>query len=230
MTGTTSALYAFGPSFGDLVLYSFSLCNVKRTEITQQHMLDASMAANMLQSDWLNQGVNLWQVYQYEIPLFEDVADYVLDQTLLVMLDTYVVTGPIWAPVDRIILPISRTEYSSVPRKYQQGFPTTYWMERIQIPIVHLWPVPDGSQTSLRFYGLKQAQDAALTNEYVPDIPYAWINAFALGLASKLALIYAPANVQMLKIEAKEAYDRASATNVERANQYISPQISGYFR
>ena len=62
------------------------------------------------------------------------------------------------------------------------------------------------------------------------DVPPIWLEAFAYGLAQRLALIWAPDKVVALKPMADEAYQIAAAQNVETANQYISPQISGYFR
>jgi hypothetical protein len=43
-------------------------------------------------------------------------------------------------------------------------------------------------------------------------------------------MIWAPDKVMMLKPLADEAYQIAASQNVETAQQYISPQVSGYFR
>jgi hypothetical protein len=56
------------------------------------------------------------------------------------------------------------------------------------------------------------------------------MEAFAYGLAQRLAVIWAPERVQILKPMADEAYQIAADQNVETAQQYISPIISGYFR
>ena len=62
------------------------------------------------------------------------------------------------------------------------------------------------------------------------EIPYLWLEAFALGLAQRLAMVWAPDKIQLLKPLADEAYTIASEQNVEQAQQYITPMISGYFR
>jgi hypothetical protein len=59
--------------------------------------------------------------------------------------------------------------------------------------------------------------------------PYA-LEAYVQGLAYRLALSWAPDKVPMLKPLADEAYNDFVDQNVETANQYISPQIGGYFR
>jgi hypothetical protein len=189
------------------------------------------MAANMMLSRWANQGVNLWAVDLITTPLIKGQSTYSVDANTVVMLDAYIETVNGSAqPIDRLILPISRTEYASYPNKEQQGFTTTYWFDRLLSPTVTLWPVPDGTTTSLKYYRVRQIQDANLTSNQNVEIPYLWLEAFAYGLAQRLATIWAPDKIAMLKPLADEAYAIAAAQNVETAQQYISPIISGYFR
>ena len=46
---------------GELTLFAYSLCGIRRTALAQEHMQDAHTAVNLLLADWLNKGVNLWQ-------------------------------------------------------------------------------------------------------------------------------------------------------------------------
>ena len=62
------------------------------------------------------------------------------------------------------------------------------------------------------------------------EIPYLWLEAFADGLAYRLAKIWNPQIAPPLKAIADQSYDIAARQNVEQAQQYISPQISGYYR
>jgi hypothetical protein len=228
---STSGTYNFNPALGEIVLYSYNLIGVRNTSVLQEHMQSARMAANMMLSRWANQGVNLWAVDLITTPLVQGVATYSVDANTVVMLDTYIETvNGSSQPIDRLILPISRTEYASYPNKEQQGFPTTYWFDRLISPTVTLWPVPDGSTTSLKYYRVRQIQDANLQGGQQVEIPYLWMEAFAYGLAQRLATIWAPDKMMMLKPLADESYNIAAAQNVETAQQYISPVISGYFR
>jgi hypothetical protein len=194
-------------------------------------MQSARMAANMMLSRWSNQGVNLWAVDLITTPLVQGTATYPVDANTVVILDAYIETvNGSSQPIDRLILPISRTEYASYPNKEQQGFSTTYWFDRLLSPTVTLWPVPDGTTTSFKYYRVRQIQDANLQSGQQVEIPYLWMEAFAYGLAQRLATIWAPDKMMMLKPLADEAYNIAAAQNVETAQQYISPVISGYFR
>lgn len=224
----TSGTYAFNPGLGEVTLYAYQLIGIRPTALLQEHLETARMAANMLLSRWSNQGVNLWTVDLVTVPLVAGTSTYSVDPKTVMILDAYIAYGD--PEIDRIILPISRTEYASYPNKEQEGFPTTFWFDRLLSPTVTIWPVPDGTQTSLKYYRTVQIQDANLTGTQTMDVPYLWMEAFALGLATRLALIWAPEKAGGLKVAADEAYDIAAAQNIETAQQYISPQIAGYFR
>ena len=227
---TTSGTYAFNPSLGELTLYAYNLIGIRNTAVLQEHMMAARMASNLLLANWANRGVNLWAVDLVTVPLVQGQATYSVQGNTVVMLDAYIETVTDGIPTDRIILPVSRTEYASYPNKEQQGFPTVFWFDRLISPEVTLWPVPDGSQTYLKYYRVRQIQDSNLTSGQTVEIPYLWLDAFASGLAARLAMIWNPQMIQVLKPIADESYQIAADQNVEVAQQYISPMTSGYFR
>jgi hypothetical protein len=224
----TSGTYTFNPSLGELTIYAYQLIGVRPTALLQEHMDSARMATNMMFTRWSNQGVNLWQVSLVTVPIVAGTATYNVDASTVVMLDAYIEYGN--PPIDRIIMPISRTEYSSYPNKTQQGFPTVFWFDRLLAPTVTLWPTPDGSQTSLKYYKVNRIEDANMNGTQQTDIPPIWLEAMTFGLAERLALIWAPEKVAIMKPMADEAYQIAANQNIETAQQYISPQLSGYWR
>ena len=225
---TTSGTYAFNPALGEIVLYAYQNIGVRPTAVLQEHMESARMATNMMLSRWSNQGVNLWAVDLITAPLVQGQSTYPVDGNTIMVLDAYTTTD---SGIDRVIMPISRTEYASYPNKAQQGFPTSYWFDRLVSPTITLWPVPDGSSaTILKYYRVRQVQDANLQNGENAEIPYRWLEAFADGLTYRLARIWAPQMAQLLKGQADESYQIAATQDVETVNTYISPQISGYFR
>jgi hypothetical protein len=152
--------------------------------------------------------------------------------TTVMVLDSYVTTVSGGSNIDRIILPVSRTEYASYPNKTQQGFPTIYWFDRLISPTVTIWPVPNTTTgpSTLSFYYVTQVQDSNFTGGQTVDVPYRWLDAFANGLAYRLARIWNPPLVQMLKPEADEAYAIAAQQDTEYVSMYVSPQVSGYWR
>jgi hypothetical protein len=143
---TTSGTYTFQPSLGDVTLYAFNLVGVRPTALTQEHMQSAYMAANLVQAEWAARGVNLWKVEPVTQALTQGTATYSVSPSIITILDAYITVGTGSAATDRYILPISRTEYSTYANKTMQGFPTVYWLDRLQNPSVTLWPVPDGNE------------------------------------------------------------------------------------
>jgi hypothetical protein len=226
----TSGTYNFAPGMGETVLYSYGLCGVRRTALTQQHFEDARLATNMLLGRWSSQGVNLWQVDKQQVQLIQGQSTYQVPSNTIVILDAYFTINPGSNPIDRIMMPVSRSEYASYPNKQQQGSPTVFWMDRLLSPTVTLWPVPNGQQAYFTYYRLRQTQDANMTNGQNVEIPIYFLEAYALGLAYRLALSWAPDKVAMIKPLADEAWTIASTQNTETANIYVSPMVNGYWR
>lgn len=229
---TTSGTYDFNPSLGELTLYAYNMAGVRNTMLLQEHMQAAKMATNMMLASWANQGVNLWAVDLITTALVQGQTTYNVDPDTVMILDAYVqIDNGSSQPIDRIILPISRTEYASYPNKEQEGFTTTFWFDRLIAPTITLWPVPDGSSAQfLKYYRVRQIQDSNYISGQTVEIPYLWLEAFADGLAYRLAKIWNPQIAAALKGIADQSYDIAARQNVEQAQQYISPQISGYYR
>lgn len=229
---STSGTYNFSPSLGELVIYSFNQAGVRATALTQEHMTSARMAANLMLGRWAaDKGVNLWAVDLQTTPLVQGTTTYTVDPTTVMILDAYIATvDGSGNEIDRIIMPVSRTEYASYPNKQQQGFPTVFWFDRLLAPTVTIWPVPDGTQTSLKYYRVRQIQDAEFKNGLNVEMPNYYLEAFAYGLAYRLAIMWNESKVGMLKPLADEAYAIASTQNVENSNVYITPQLGGYYR
>jgi hypothetical protein len=226
----TSGTYSFAPSMGEAVLYAYGLCGVRRTALTQQHFEDARIATNMLMARWSADGVNLWQVDLQCLPLVQGQATYPVPYNTIVMLDMYVGINSGAQEIDRILTPISRTEYANYPNKQQQGFPTVAWFDRLLSPTVTLWPVPNGQQTSFKYYRLRQTQDSNLQGAQNVEIPVYFLEPYVFGLATRLAAIWAPERAVGLKVMADESWTVATAQNRESGAVYISPQMSGYYR
>lgn len=223
----TSGTYDFNPGLGEIVVYAFQNIGVRPTALLQEHMHSARMAANMMLSRWANQGVNLWAVDIVETTIVDGTATYDVDPSTIMILDAYIVVGG----NDRIITPVSRSEYASYPNKDMEGTPTVFWFDRLLAPTVTLWPVPaNGVTTTLKYYRLRQVQDSNLTSGQKVEIPYAWLEAFADGLTYRLARIWQPAAAVALKGQADESYMLAAGRNVEDSPIYVTPSLSGYYR
>lgn len=230
---TTSNQYLFLPSTGELGLNAFARIQIRRAELTEEHMQNLRVSANLMLADWSVDIPNLWTIDLQEIDLIPGQETYAVDPTTVAILDAYIrINATSDNPTDRIIYPVSRTEYASFPNKEQPGFPTCYWMDRLLSPTLTLWHPPDDSQPYvLRFYRCVQFQDANLVSAQNAQIPPRFFEAFASGLAAKLAEIYNPQMVPQLDAKALRAWQRASQQDIEtNVPLYIFPGLSGYWR
>ena len=228
---TTSGTYSFNPSLGEVVLNAYARCGIRRTSLAQEHLADAAFEANLMFSDWSNKGVNLWEVDRVSVPLVQGQTTYTVDAKTVMILDAVITTGSGQSQFDRVIMPISRTEYSQTPNKNLQAPPTVFWFDRLINPTITLWPVPDqSSYYTLNYYRVTQIQDAELQDGQTLDIPYRWMDAMCAGLAARVAAIYAPDRLALLEAKAAQAYQTAATQDTENVPLYIMPGLSGYYR
>lgn len=226
----TTGEYNFAPSMGEMVLYAYGLCGIRRTALTQSHFEDARIATNLVMGRASADGVNLWQVDLQCIPLVQGCTTYQVPNNTIVMLDAYYTISNGQQCTDRIMTPISRTEYANYPNKQQQGAPTVFWFDRLLAPTVTIWPAPNGQQASFKYYRLRQTQDSSLKDGQNVEIPIYFLEWYGFALAYRLALSWAQDKAPALKVEAAESWDIATRQNRETANTYISPMLNGYYR
>jgi hypothetical protein len=225
----TSGTYAFNPSVGEIVLAAYARCSVRRTSILAEHMVDARNETNFLLSEWSNRQVNLWTVDLVTQPLTAGTATYSVNASTVMVLDAYIETGSGVSANDRLIFPVSRTEYASFPNKNSQGTPTVFWFDRLVSPTITVWQVPDDSQTyTLKYYRCRQVQDTNLASGETPEIPYRWIDAFTSGLTARLADIYKPDIAERWAIKAERAFNLAATQDVENVAMNIVPALGAY--
>lgn len=221
-----SGTFDFFPSTGEIGLTAFGRIGVKRTSVTASHMAELRNAANLILSEWSNQTPNLWVVDLISVSLSAGTATYNVPVETVMILDMYISADGI----DRLIFPISRSEYASYSDKTIQAAPTVFWFDRILAPTFTLYPVPDSSATyTAKYYSVRQTYDATIVGATNPEIPYRFLEAFTSGLAWKLSEIYAPALEDKLFARYQRAWGIASAQDVENVPIYITPGIGGYY-
>lgn len=135
-------------------------------------------------------------------------------------------------PQDRMLMPVSRTDWAAIPNKTQTGgYPTTYWFDRTIAPTVNIWLVPDGTIVQeLHYFRVIQLQDANPQGTETADVPYRFQEAVCAGLAYMLAAKWKPESAEGLKAYFSEVWAEAMKEDRERVNLNIAPQYGAYFQ
>lgn len=226
-----SGSYNFSPSGGEIVIAAFQRIQVRPTELQQSHLQQATMELNLLQAKFAGQQPNLWSVDLQAFPLIQGQAQYSLPAETVMVTDAYIRTGSGQSTIDRMIFPISRTEYAAISNKEAQAVPNQFWFDRLISPTITFYQVPDGNGPyTCYYYRVRLLQDAVLPNGLNVEVPALWMDAIVAGLAHRLARVYAPQLEQVRKMDADEAWLLAAGQDTENVSLYVIPGVAGYFR
>lgn len=212
------------------------MCGIRRTEITQQHIADATIFANLVLSELSNANPLQWALEIVPIALAANLNTYSLPNRTIAIGSAYISTTSGGTTTDRVLSPMSATEYSAIPNKAQQGFPNSYWFNlTIPTPTIHLYLTPDTLYTyTLNLVTFRQLQDYTVSGSQTFDLPYRFLPTFVTMLAARLAIVYPdPNRTSLAKDLAALAADQlasAQRQDQENVNIYVIPGFTGYFR
>lgn len=230
MTISTSGTFLFAPNTGELIQSAYGRLQIRRTSLTTEHMVDGKQEANFWLVEAANKGPNLWTVDLQTVALVQGTATYTVPPEIVMMLDVNIVIDASGQPITRELQPLSRTDYSQIPNKTQQGPPTSFWFDRLIAPTVTMWPTPDGNGPyTLSYYRFRQMQDANLAGGQNAEIPYLFLDAFVAGLAHRLSRYYAVNLEAVRKTDAQEAWAVAADQNTEFSPLSIAPQLGSFY-
>ena len=118
--------------------------------------------------------------------------------TVTLAADTIDVIEAVWrtntATTNQSDLSISRvsvSDWAAIPNKLATGSrPLEYYINRLQpAPVLHIWPVLDGSQAgTLTYWRLRRIQDTGRPASNTMDMPFRFLPAFVAGLAYFIAM------------------------------------------
>ncbi len=233
---TTTGTYTFAPSAGDLILNAFGMIQIRRPELTQEHLENAYSAASMTMVDFSNRNPNRWAMETQNVSLSEGVPTYNLEARTLAVVLAYIDTTAGGITTSRVLGPISANDYGSLPVKLQPGRSSTFFFNLLSpIPTVSVYPVPDGNGPyTLRLQTFRQMQDVQLAGGVGIDAPYRFLDAALFGIASRLAIYYPTKPPALSAAELNTMYldkfNLAAARDQESTPMYVQPMMGGYFR
>ena len=228
--GQTST-YSFSPSAAEIILYAFSLINIRPTELNSQHYFDAGMASNLACIDLSNRNPHRFALETIAQPITSGTATYTLPTRTLAVSIVTIATGSGSTLAERTIGPISAYEYQAIPTKNSQSAPTSYFFSLTKTPTISFWPTPDSATSYVaNIQTFRQLQDVDLTNLQGVDSPYRYLDALATGIAARLADSYQPAKSQGLYALYENRAVLAQRRDLESTPISIVPGLSSYFR
>ena len=216
----TSGTVAFRPDVEEIITEAFERCGIDVQTRTGDHAISARRSINLLFSEFANRGINYWTLSQNTLPLVNGTTSYTLPVGTIDILDAVIRDSS--SNTDQIINRITIQDYNQLPNKDTAGKPSQYMIDRQYTPVVYFWSVPNTSTYSLVYWAMNQLEDVTLSNQDA-DVPYRWSDTICAGLASKLAMKYAPEKFQLLNEMYERSFNFAASSDNDGVTMRIRP-------
>jgi hypothetical protein len=223
----TSGTYIFNPDLAEMVDEALERCRIDPAKITSRHILSARRSMRFMLADWATKDYHQFRIRQESFTTVQGQATYtagvdfdITDTNLLDILDAVLTrTG-----VDTPVIPWTRADYLNIPEKSIEGRPDRMWIDKQRDQMVlTFWPVPENSTDVITFNAVRKYEDSDTASDNA-DIPYYMYDAFAYGLAFRLAEKYADPSLEAaLYGKAQNAFADAQNAVRERGDVRIVP-------
>ena len=219
----TSGTVAFRLDVEQIITEAYERCGIDAQTRTGYQAVSARRSLNLLFSEWANRGINYWTLQNNTVSLVDGQTQYTLPVGTIDLIDV-VVRETVGSTIsDTVLQRMSIADYNQLPDKTDEGKPSQYMLNKQYTPVMYLWQVPDSSTAySLVYWSINQLEDITASNEDA-DIPYRWSDCICAGLATKLALKFAPDRFQILDQLYERTFDLAAATDNDGVSMRIRP-------
>jgi|TARA_R110000744_G_scaffold201905_1_gene320929 hypothetical protein len=219
----TSGTVTFKLDVEQIITESYERCGIDVQTRTGYQSVSARRSLNLLFSEWANRGINYWTVQNNTISLVDGQIEYSLPVGTIDLIDVVVRETFGSTTTDTVLERTSIADYNQLPNKASEGKPSQYMLNKQYTPVMYLWQVPDSStQYSLVYWSINQLEDITASNEDA-DVPYRWSDCICAGLATKLALKFAPDRFQILDQIYERTFDLAAATDNDGVSMRVRP-------
>ena len=219
----TSGTVAFRLDVEQIITEAYERCGIDAQTRTGYQAVSARRSLNLLFSEWANRGINYWTLQNNTVSLVDGQIQYTLPVGTIDLIDV-VVRETVGSTIsDTVLQRMSIADYNQLPDKTDEGKPSQYMLNKQYTPVMYLWQVPDSSTAySLVYWSINQLEDITASNEDA-DIPYRWSDCICAGLATKLALKFAPDRFQILDQLYERTFDLAAATDNDGVSMRVRP-------
>lgn len=227
----TSGTYLFNPDLAELVDEAFDRCRVDPAHLTMRHIRSARRSMRFMLTDWATDDYHDFRINRETLTLVQSQATYVagtdfdlggaaVGVAIIDVLNVVLRRNGVDTPVEFM----SRDEYLNIPEKNIEGRPDRVFIDKRRDGIeLTLWTVPENSTDQLLFDAVYKFEDSDTAADSM-DIHWYMHDAFAAGLAARLAEKYSPPELeQALIIKAGMAFRKATNATRERGDVRIVP-------
>ena len=202
----------FNIDAAEVIQEAYERCGLQ--EVTGKDLRTAVRSMNLLFAEWANRGLNLWTVTLGTQSTTASDSDYSLATNIVDVLEVSIRDSN---NIDQSLSRISRADYHLLPSKSTEGKPAQFYFERTTTPTLFLYPTPDLSTYTVRYYFLKRIDDIDLPSDD-PNVSFRFLPCLVAGLAYYIAMKKAPDRIQILKAVYDEEFERARQEDRDRAS------------
>tara|TARA_Y100001951_G_scaffold101433_1_gene106317 strand:- start:535 stop:1230 length:696 start_codon:yes stop_codon:yes gene_type:complete len=226
----TSDSKNFEPDVGEFIEEAFERCGIELR--TGYDLKTATRSLNLMLAEWANRGLNQWTIAQKTVAMVKDTAAYNIDSTNATapidVLDAFMRETINSEDTDLPMTRISRSQYSSLPKKSTTAKPNQFMVDKQLTPTVTVYPAPDKSSSYTLYMNVLTRMDDADAGANTMEMPYRFYPCLAAGLAYYISLKKAPDRTGMLKQLYEEEFLRAMNQDEPRSSFMIAPDLRSY--
>jgi len=206
----------------EVIREAYERCGIQ--QISGKDLRTAIRSMNLLMAEWANRGLNLWTVTLGTQSTTASDKDYALNANIVDVLEVSIRDAD---DTDVTLSRISRADYEMLPSKDSEGKPSQFYFERTTTPTLYVYPTPDLSTYTIRYYYLKRLDDIDVPTDD-PNVPFRFLPCLTAGMAYYIAMKKAPQMMPNLKQVYEEEFKRAMDEDRDRASFSAVPGRS-YF-
>ena len=231
----TSGTYIFNPDLAELFDEAMERARIDPAKVATRHILSARRSMRFMLTDWATKDYHDFRIREDTMTMVESQAAYVagtdfdLDVggvNIVDIIDVVLRRDGVDTPVEFM----SRDELMNIPDKTVEGRPDRVFIDKGRDGItMTFWTTPENSTDVIVFNTVRKFEDAGAASQ-TADIHYYMYDAFAYGLAFRLAEKFAPPELeQALYAKAMNSFKDAQNAVRERGDVRIVP-VSGHRR
>ena len=230
---TTSGSTDFTVSRDDIIKRALRLCGVlaQGESPSTDQVNEANVALNSLVKALQADGMPLWAIKQYSVPLTTAVKDYTIGVGQTINTPKPLKVFQAWnhnttSNVDIPMRILSRQEYNILGNKTTSGNPIQVFYEPLNdYGVLHVFPVPTANEqanNTITIVYQRPFEDFDAAND-TPDFPSEWYDAITYQLAARLAGEY------QISTEVRKTLLQEAAIIKQEALNFGLEEASMYF-